>query len=104
MYLIIISDNTSADLSILNFLEFEISVVQEEFFRLIIKQYFMSFFFFFPDLHPPSLPRGFPVGIVVKNPPASTRDTRDAGSIPGSGKFLEEEITTLSSILAWKIP
>ena len=46
MYLIIINDNTSADLSILNFLEFEISVVQEEFFQLIIKQYFMSFFFF----------------------------------------------------------
>ena len=47
---------------------------------------------------------GFPGGIVVKNPPASTRDTGEAGSIPGSGKFLEEEIATLSSILAWKIP
>ena len=25
-------------------------------------------------------------GTVVKNPPASAGDTRDAGSIPGSGK------------------
>ena len=28
----------------------------------------------------------FPGGTVVKNPPASTGDTRDAGSIPGSGR------------------
>ena len=27
-----------------------------------------------------------PGGIVVKNPPANTGDTRDAGSIPGSGR------------------
>ena len=104
MYLIIINDNTSADLSILNFLEFEISVVREEFFSVHNKTTLYVFFFFFSDLHPPSLPRGFPGGIVVKNPPASTRDTGEAGSIPGSGKFLEEEIATLSSILAWKIP
>jgi len=25
------------------------------------------------------------VGLVVKNPPASTRDIRDLGSVPGSG-------------------
>ena len=30
------------------------------------------------------LSRGFPGGSVVKNPPASARDTRDAGSILGS--------------------
>ena len=29
---------------------------------------------------------GFPDGAVVKNPPANTGNTRDAGSIPGSGK------------------
>ena len=28
----------------------------------------------------------FPGGAVVKNLPASVRDTRDAGSIPGSGR------------------
>ena len=28
---------------------------------------------------------GFPGGAVVKNPPASAGDIRDAGSIPGSG-------------------
>ena len=30
---------------------------------------------------------GFPGGSSVKNPPASAGDTRDAGSIPGSGRF-----------------
>ena len=29
---------------------------------------------------------GFPGGSVVKNPPASAGDTRDAGLIPGSGR------------------
>ena len=29
---------------------------------------------------------GFPGGAVVKNPPANAGDTRDSGSIPGSGK------------------
>ena len=28
----------------------------------------------------------FPGGIVVKNPPATTGDTREAGSIPGLGR------------------
>ena len=28
---------------------------------------------------------GFPGGTVVKNPPANARDSRDMGSIPGSG-------------------
>ena len=40
-------------------------------------------------------------GIVVKNPPANTGD---AGSVPGLGRSLEEEMTTHSSILAWEIP
>ena len=39
---------------------------------------------------------GFPSGTVVKNPPAN------AGSIPGSGDPLEEEMAT--RILAWRIP
>ena len=29
---------------------------------------------------------GFPGGTVVKNPPASVGEARDAGSIPGSGR------------------
>ena len=29
---------------------------------------------------------GFPGGTVVKNPPANLRDTRDVGSISGSGR------------------
>ena len=41
---------------------------------------------------------------MVKNLPASAGDTRDAGSIRGSGRSLEEEMATYSSILAWKIP
>ena len=31
-----------------------------------------------------------PGGAVVKNPPASAGDTRDGGSIPGSGRSLGE--------------
>ena len=46
---------------------------------------------------------GFPSGIVVKNPPASPGDARDAGLILGSGRSLEKEMATHSSILAWKI-
>ena len=30
--------------------------------------------------------QGFPGGTVVKNPPANVGDTRDMGSIPGSGR------------------
>ena len=35
---------------------------------------------------------------------AIARDGRDAGSIPGSGRFLEEGMATHSNILAWRIP
>ena len=42
--------------------------------------------------------------LVVKNPPARVADEGGVGSIPGSGKFLEEEMTTHASILAWRIP
>ena len=41
---------------------------------------------------------------VVKNPPASAGDDRDAGLIPGSGRSLEKEMVTHSSVLAWRIP
>ena len=41
--------------------------------------------------------------LVVKNPLASAGDVRDRGSIPGSGRFLEKEMATHSSILAARI-
>jgi len=41
---------------------------------------------------------------VVKDPPANAGDTRDTVSIPGSGRSLEKEMATHSSILAWRIP
>ena len=34
-----------------------------------------------------SVPGASQVVIVVKNPPANAEDTRDMGSIPGSGRF-----------------
>ena len=40
---------------------------------------------------------------LVKNLPANAGDASDADSIPGLGRFLEEEMATHSSILAWKI-
>ena len=47
---------------------------------------------------------GFRCGSVVKNLPANAGDTGDVGSIPGSGRSLEEEMATHASILASKIP
>ena len=44
---------------------------------------------------------GFSGASVVKNSPANAGDK---GSIPGLGIFLEKEVATHSSILAWKIP
>ena len=44
------------------------------------------------------------VVLVVENPPASAGDVRDTGSIPGSGRSLEEDMATHSSIPAWRIP
>ena len=38
--------------------------------------------------------------IVAKNPPANAGDLRDVNLIPGSGRSLEEVMTTHSSILA----
>ena len=39
-----------------------------------------------------------------KNLPDSAGDTGDEGSIPGSGRFLEEEMAAHSSILSWILP
>ena len=44
------------------------------------------------------------MALVVKNPPANAGDLRDAGSIPGLGRFLEKGMAIGSSILAWRIP
>ena len=44
------------------------------------------------------------VVLVVKNPPAKAGDVRHTGLIPGSGRSLEEDMATHSSILAWRIP
>ena len=43
-------------------------------------------------------------GTVVKNSPAHAGDTRQAVSVPGSGRSPEKEIATHSSILACKVP
>ena len=51
-----------------------------------------------------SLSLGFPSGAVVKNPPDNAGDSRDMGSIPGSGRSPDEEIETHYVILAWRIP
>ena len=42
--------------------------------------------------------------LMVKNPPPSTGDSRDTGSIPGLGRSPEQEVAIHSKILAWKIP
>ena len=44
---------------------------------------------------------GFPDGSEVK---ASASNAGDLSSIPGSGRSLEKEMATYSSILAWEIP
>ena len=46
----------------------------------------------------------FSGGSVVKNLHVNAGDTEDRGSIPGLGRPLEDEMATLSSILAWEIP
>ena len=46
----------------------------------------------------------FHVALVIKNPPANAGDEGDVGSIPGSGRPLDEGTANRSSILAWRIP
>ena len=41
---------------------------------------------------------------MVKNPPASAGDIRDAGSIPESGRSPEEGMATHYNSLAWRSP
>ena len=46
---------------------------------------------------------------MVKSPPANAGDIGDAGSIPRSGRSLnlgdlKYDMTTYSSILAWRLP
>ena len=41
---------------------------------------------------------------MVKNPPANAGDTRDLGSIPGSGRSPGVGMATHFSILAWRTP
>ena len=46
------------------------------------------------------------VALVVKNPPANVGDVRDNPWVQSLGQedFLEEDMTTHSSMLAWEIP
>ena len=41
---------------------------------------------------------------MVKSLPANAGDVKDASSIPGLGRSLEEGMATHSSILAWRLP
>ena len=41
---------------------------------------------------------------MVKTPPASAGDEREAGSVPGQEDPLEEEMATHCSVLTWEIP
>ena len=43
------------------------------------------------------------VALVVKNPPPTAGDVRDAGSIPRLGRSPGGGMATHSSILAWEI-
>ena len=49
------------------------------------------------------LPWASQVALEVKEPSCNAGDPRDAGSIPGSGRF-PGGVATHSSILAWRIP
>ena len=40
---------------------------------------------------------------MVENLPVNAEDTGELGSIPGSGRPLEEGMAALSRILAWRI-
>ena len=42
--------------------------------------------------------------LVIKNPPASARDTREQIQSLGQEDLFEKEMATHSSILAWEIP
>ena len=42
--------------------------------------------------------------LVVRNLTANVEDAKDGGSIPGSGRSLEKEMETHSSIPLWESP
>ena len=66
--------------------------------------FFFSFFFCGGSSVGHCLPRGFLVGLVVKNPPA-VQDTQETQvRSQGQEDSLEEGMATHSSILAGKIP
>ena len=44
------------------------------------------------------------MALVVKNLPANVGDLRDSGLIPGLEDPLEEDMATLPSLLAWRLP
>jgi len=44
------------------------------------------------------------VAVVVKNLPVNAGDIKDVGLTPVSGRSLEVEMATHSSILVWRIP
>ena len=44
------------------------------------------------------------MALVINNPPANAGDGKRSGSVPGSGRSLEEGMATHSSVLAWRIP
>ena len=46
---------------------------------------------------------GFPCGLAIENLPANAGDTKDSGSIPGSGRSPGGG-QPHSSVLAWRIP
>ena len=46
----------------------------------------------------------FPGGSVGKESTCSAGDAGDTGLIPGSGRSLEKDMATHSSIHAWRIP
>ena len=60
-----------------------------------------QWYYYFSDWGSPT-----PVVQLVKNPPANAGDTRDASSIPGTGRSPGEGngISLLLPLLAWKIP
>ena len=53
---------------------------------------------------PQGHPQASQVVLVVKNPPASAGEVRDARSIPGSEDPLEESMAAHFTLLAWRIP
>ena len=46
---------------------------------------------------------GLPRRLAIKNPPA-LQETQETQVVSGSGRLLEVEMATHSSILAWRIP